>query len=233
MDIWKTMNINKIYEGQATLIFHNHVKKNDVVLDIGANEGYYTVRGSRLVGKKGKVFAFEPELKNSQILKDNLASAGCNNVRTFNEACLDQDTYKKFYLNPKNTGDHKLFNDGVNDNWTTVKCIILDNYFAKQRIDFIKIDTQGSEVRVLKGLEKTIGRNKHIKMLIDYFPIAIRAMGHKSIDLLKLLTKYEFHIWYVNRPEKRLTPVTNIIDFDKEYKDTKRGDMNLFCIKGG
>ena len=227
------MDINKIYESLSTLMFHRSVKENDVILDIGANEGYYTIRGSKLVGEKGKVFAFEPDLKNYCKLKDNIETNGSKNVKIFSEACYNKNTYKKFYLNNVNTGDHKLYNDGINGNWITVKCVKLDNYFTKQKINFIKIDTQGAEVRVLKGLEKTINRNKYIKMLVEYYPRAIRKMKDKSIDLLKLLTKYEFHIWYVNRSKKKLIPITNIIEFDNKYKFTKRGDLNLFCIKGG
>jgi len=64
--------INGIWEPLETNLIKNKIKEGDIVLNIGANIGYYTLLIARLVGSNGKVFAFEPDLNNFKILKKNI-----------------------------------------------------------------------------------------------------------------------------------------------------------------
>ena len=226
-------DISKLYEALETNLFKKSVKKGHTVLDIGANEGYYTVLGSRLVGELGDVIAIEPDRVNYKTLLYNLSIKECeHNVRAFKVAAWKKTMSKRLYLNQANTGDHKFFDDGINSEFIPIPCIKLDEWFSKRKIDFIKIDTQGAEVQVLQGLKSTIKNNENINMLIEYYPINLRKMKHRSLSLLKLLSTYGFKIWYVNRPRRRVEPIEDIKVFDDKYKTTKSGHMNLFCIKG-
>lgn len=67
---------NGIYEEFETNIVKEEIKKGDIVLEIGANIGYYTLIFAKLVGEKGKVFAFEPDPTNFALLKKNIEING-------------------------------------------------------------------------------------------------------------------------------------------------------------
>ena len=68
------------YEPEETRLFRSKCRPGDTVIDVGANVGWYTVIASKLVGKKGRVIAFEPEPVNFAILKKNVLANGCENV---------------------------------------------------------------------------------------------------------------------------------------------------------
>ena len=61
-----------VFEPLQTKIFIKSIKKGNTVFDIGANNGYYTVLASKLVGKNGKVYAFEPDPQSLKLLYKNL-----------------------------------------------------------------------------------------------------------------------------------------------------------------
>lgn len=68
------------HEEFETEIFKKEIKKGDTVLDLGAHIGYYTLLAAKLVGEKGKVFAFEPEPTNFALLKKNIKINNHQNV---------------------------------------------------------------------------------------------------------------------------------------------------------
>ena len=77
-----------IYGELDTFTVEKIVKKDDVVLDIGAAIGYYTLILARLVGPKGKVFAFQPKKSRYELLNENIKNNGYDNVQTENVAIL-------------------------------------------------------------------------------------------------------------------------------------------------
>ena len=72
--------VKGVYEEGVTRVFKNEIKPGAVVLDIGANIGYHTLTAARLVGQDGKVFAFEPEPSNFDLLVRNVKINGYSKV---------------------------------------------------------------------------------------------------------------------------------------------------------
>lgn len=88
-----------LWERETTLFFMKFIKQGMCVVDIGAHIGYYTILFSSLVGKEGKVYAFEPEIKNYNILLHNLRINNAVNVIPENLAIYDRETYGFIYKN--------------------------------------------------------------------------------------------------------------------------------------
>jgi len=176
------------YELEETEIVKQAVKKGDVVVDLGANIGYYTLLLSKLVGKNGKVFSFEPEPKNFALLKNNVKTNKCSNVILENKGVSDRTGKAKLWLrSDSNKGGHRLIpiNKSIHHSKPIeIDIITFDDYF-KDKIDFVKIDVEGAEIMVLKGMKNAL--KEKIKLLIE------RPLGIEHFTILK-----DFNIKEIN-----------------------------------
>jgi len=92
------LSINDIYEPFITDFFKSEIKKGDVVFDIGANIGYFTLIFAKLVGENGKVFAFEPSPDVFAILQKNVEINGYKNIVLSQKAVSSKTEKIKLYL---------------------------------------------------------------------------------------------------------------------------------------
>ena len=96
------------YENAETELFESHIKEGDVVMDIGANIGYYTLVAAKLVGANGKVYAFEPESINFSFLKKSVEINNYENVICEKKAVSNENGKLKLFLHKFQTGDYTL-----------------------------------------------------------------------------------------------------------------------------
>src|SRR5215472_351500 len=150
-DIWLSDVLRKdqVVEWHIYLLLRELLRPGDCLLDIGANIGWFTVIGSRLVGHLGRVLAVEPDPFNLRLLKRNLRLNGCNNVEVFPWALGDRPGKATLYRSFNNQGDHQLAVHSDRPDYVRVRVTAVDELLKKwhQKIAFIKIDTQGSEAR--------------------------------------------------------------------------------------
>lgn len=130
-------------------------KINDVVIDIGAYVGMFSVKASDAVGKEGMVIAVEPCPENYNLLSKNTLS--CNNIKLVKVAIMDKEGEGKlYYSNAAAANSLVLHRSGKYD---TVSMITLDRLVKDmnlKHVDFIKIDAEGVEMEVLKGATETL-----------------------------------------------------------------------------
>ncbi len=139
------------------------IHPGDHVLDIGANVGYYTFRLSGLVGQEGHVFAFEPIGATAEILAFMVRFAPYDNVTILNTAVSDKAELLKFSIGKNEHGLPNYFTarsaeGGDHD----VFALTIDSLALPRRIAFVKIDTEGAENAVLRGMESLIERDHPI-----------------------------------------------------------------------
>jgi len=158
-----------IYEYPLPIIMATIIKEGDMVVDIGANRGQYTIFLSKLVGQRGKVYAFEPDPRNFLFLKHRIRKLKRNNVIIERKAVGNKKTKVKFYID-KLTGRSSIYNDVTTSiiSCIEIDMISLDEYFHDFKGEFalIKIDVQGAEALVLYGMKDLI---KKVKVLIFEF----------------------------------------------------------------
>ena len=141
------------------------IPKGGVVLDIGANVGIFTMIAAKEVGSSGLVLAIEPEPKNIGLLRKNIEINGIKNVIVLDKAISARSGKVKlnlFHL----TGFHSLIYPS--DNQIEVEAKSLDDIVTElklNRVDFIKIDAEGSELEILKG-GKNVLKSPNIKLSI-------------------------------------------------------------------
>ena len=183
-----SLSIFGVYEPLETELVKNEIKKDNVVLDIGAFIGYYTLIFAKLVGDQGKVFAFEPDSKSFDLLKKNVQLNGYKNV------ILEQKAVS-------NKNEKKI----------EVENICLDDYFKDYdgKIDFIKIDIEGAEKLALDGMSTLLHKNKDIKLMTEFHPVELKKSTVEPSDYLKTLNDYGFKIYHINNKENKIELISN------------------------
>jgi len=137
------------YEFKKQKIFENKLKKGDVVYDIGAHAGFYTLLAAELVGKKGQIFSFEPNPKNIFFLQEHVAINNYKNVKVFEEAVSDKTGSQSFDFGV-NSSYGKFSDSGE----SKVQTVVLDDLCGSGELplpNVVKIDVEGAELAVLKG----------------------------------------------------------------------------------
>lgn len=188
------------YEPYETKLILRQAKVGDVVVDVGANIGYYTVLLADKVGKAGKVYAFEPDKVNFEILKKNVEVNNLKNVVVVNAGIGSKSGKKILYKSKNNLGDHKLFNDQFlisNVKKETVKIIKMDDYLEGVKVNLIKIDTQGWEPEVIEGAKNIISKNKPV-IFLEYSPASYQQAKLNGEKMMDFLRKIYPKIWWID-----------------------------------
>ena len=145
------------YEYPKRLLFERLIKNDDIVFDIGAHTGFYTLLASALCGPGGAVVAFEPVPRNLGFLKSHIRINRLTNVRVIEAAVSDTD-------------DNALFSDGGNTSVghlsesgnLSVRTVKIDSLVASGEIPVpthMKIDVEGGEYRVLVGSKSVLAQH--------------------------------------------------------------------------
>jgi FkbM family methyltransferase len=140
------------YEPEQTKAFQNIVQPGNVVYDVGAHYGYYTLLASALVGSAGKVFAFEPSPANVPRLQLHLRLNRGTNVTVQEIALSDHEGRARFDNQTGSGTGHLSSNGAVEVHITTLDALATQ----LPTPDVLKIDCEGAELQVLCGGEKTI-----------------------------------------------------------------------------
>lgn len=182
-DAWITPKLlaSRVWEPEVTEFIKQNLRPGQVFIDVGAHVGYYSLLASRLVGENGKVFAFEPDPENFEVLQMNLTLNHAKNVMPFRQALWKRSSKAKLHsygehykmfptLTPENISHPKAQLDGTT---VEVETVALDNAvptgkYGITRIDMIKVDVEGAEVPVLQGMEETLKANGSVVILEDH-----------------------------------------------------------------
>lgn len=167
------------YELDNYEFLKKHCKLGDTVIDVGAHLGLFSVCAWQCTGKKGKVYAFEPTPTTHRLLRQTIhINQADDYIHPVQAAVAEKKGTVTFYLGE---GDINVSNSIIlyperNRQGYEVPMIALDE-FVKERgidkVDFMKIDAEGAELRVLYGARNILERNK---------PVCILGMHTKSIQ---------------------------------------------------
>ena len=179
------------YEPTTTNIFKTLLFPGDVVVDVGANVGYFSMLARSMVGVNGKVFAFEPEPNNLKSLHQNIRLNNFENVYPYPVALSSRKGITEFYTSVDDSR-HSLVKAKYHNSTVTVTMDKLDN-LGPFHINLLKVDTEGSELEVLKGAEETIRKSPQINIITE-----VSLEGTRSVnDLWDYLKSLGMRFFYV------------------------------------
>lgn len=214
-----------VHEAQLSkfLVTHLDVKPGDVIIDIGANIGWYSVLLERMSPSGVDLFSFEPDPLNFELLIDNLEMNDSAKVRPVQKALAAEAGVMQLYQHDQNNlGRHSLL--ALQDGPTVdVETTTLDAFWAEQNLGertprFIKIDIEGYELHALRGAASVLARCPTV--LCEFSPEYMRQGGIEPADLIDLMTGHGFeaHLITPNGLEPiaaeaaaRIEPITDLL----------------------
>jgi FkbM family methyltransferase len=152
----------------------------DCVIDVGANIGLYTKRCSELVGKEGRVIAFEPVPETFALLTSNAQRFGFANVTLINAAVSDESAFVGMSMPTFDTGLKNFYRARIvqdTDRQTgglQAIAVSLDSLHIPQRIALVKIDVEGHEACALQGMADLLHRD-HPSLIVETSSPAVEA----------------------------------------------------------
>ncbi len=232
MSIPPSLIVLGVWEPGTTTLIKKLIQTNMTVVDIGANIGYYTLIAAYLVGPHGKVYAFEPEPNNFNLLNKNVQVNKYNNVVTVCKAVADRVSISKMILHPTGHGAHKLLTtNNAHETTVSVEVTTLDKFFKdiKKPIDVVKIDVEGFEPAVVDGMRNIIKQNPNIKLLLEFHPRIIQQCGYSPKDFLTDIEHYGFKMFYIDEASGQLAAIKNIDALLLDIHDTTA--FNILCSR--
>jgi len=190
------------------------IKKGDIVLDIGANIGFYATVFSKIVGRSGKVYCFEPDPVNLNFLNSNTKTL--TNVEIVQKAVSDKKGTLTFYTSHRLNVDHRTYKPEKFNNSFEVESISIDEFInGKFNVDFIKMDIQGAEYFALKGMESTL-KNNDVILLMEFWPYGLKQAGSSLQEVVAFLNEYDFLLF----------SLTN-----RQLRQIHNEDLSIFTLK--
>lgn len=195
--ISESIRQNKIWAQSETRLFRELITPGMVVIDVGANIGYFSLLASTLVGSGGCVHAFEPDPVNCGLLRKNVRMNHASNIKVVQAALSNNDEPLQLFLNSDNKGDHRIWEaTGEARTRISVKAMTLDQYLNKTGTvpKFIKIDVQGAEGYVLEGMKETLAQSALSYLILEFWPEALRKCQTDPQRLIKQVADAGFTI---------------------------------------
>jgi FkbM family methyltransferase len=208
------MFLNGIWEPEVTKYICPKIAQGMTVIDVGADIGYYTLLFAKRVGRDGRVIAFEPIPSAREKLEHNVRLNGYTNVKicdfalfSSNGQAILEGPFQISRINPAKTTSEKKD--------IQIQTKIFDECVSKlkvQRIDLVKIDVEGAELDVLRGMEQSLEKY-HPLLLIELHTKHLSHFNYGPEDLLRFLEVLNY----------RVHPV------DKASLDFKNENTTIYC----
>ncbi|WP_367124755.1 FkbM family methyltransferase [Streptomyces phytohabitans] len=190
-----------VWEPHMTRWLQGCLRPGDVFLDIGANVGYFTVLGSRLVGESGRVAAVEASpAMHAQLLR-HVALNGCDNVRAISAAVSDERKSLRFTLaSSHNMGANSIvpYDGPAESSFETeaqpLPALLEHGELTGARV--IKIDVEGAEGSVIRGLAPVLDQLRpDVEIAVEVTPERMARVGDSADELLETMRAHGFRMY--------------------------------------
>tara|TARA_B100000745_G_scaffold241911_1_gene164293 strand:- start:98 stop:949 length:852 start_codon:yes stop_codon:yes gene_type:complete len=232
-----TLSISGVFGPRDTQTVKDNVFSGNIVVDLGANIGYFTCLLAKIVGEGGKVFAFEPDPRNLKLLRRNIQENDYKNVIIADKAVSDVNGSCTLYSSQKKFGANRIFESKKNQTQDFIpiksETICLDDYFEKQnllkKIDFIKIDIEGSEFRAFNGMKKILELNNNLKIFTEIAPSLLEDAGSSGKQVLDFLQEHKFINFFIS--DNRKNTLSKITKNELLIQLEQLHIINILCTK--
>jgi FkbM family methyltransferase len=192
----------KLHEPALTKLLGEHLKSSACFADVGAHLGYYTCLAAKL-NTKCRVYGFEMDALNYELLERNLRLNGCSNAQVACVAVTDKagiERYQRLWHGPYSglKLSAKSWSSNVGE-IISINSTSLDRFFEAHDCvpDVIKVDVEGAETLVLDGMKDLIAKRRPL-LFIEVHPVELLSLGSCVREFLAVLGQAEYHVFEVS-----------------------------------
>lgn len=205
--------VDEVYEPEVFRLLKQELNQDDVIIDVGAYIGIYSIILSRYLGGKGRIYAFEPAPDSLNLLKEHLDLNGVRgNVEVLPYAVGEKSGTGSLFA----SGDHiqNSFSSGAIEGEAgievvEVRMVSLDDFCLQRSIapTWIKVDTEGWELPVLRGAAHLLANHITARFIVEMHPYAWKYAGYDERIFRQFCVEHDL----------RVEPLSNQNDVFAEY----------------
>ncbi|MDR7550723.1 MAG: FkbM family methyltransferase [Armatimonadota bacterium] len=181
-----------VFEPETVGLLRRALWPGAIVVDVGAYLGYYTILASRIVGPQGKVLAFEPDPESVLWLLRNVSANHCGNVMVMAQALYDRVGKMRWHRNPTDPSKNSLAARVGAEAAMEIDCVTGDTGIPVPHVDVVKIDVEGTEPEVLRGMAQLLEQSPDPLLIVEFNPTALAEAGNSSETLQETLDRLGF-----------------------------------------
>lgn len=213
--------VKHIKERKVKSFLSRYITSDSYIVDIGSNVGYFSDFFCQICNK-GKIIGFEP---NRDLIKYlSIIKKSYSNFEFYNIALGNENTVTKFYFSSWLDVDNRTYSFSESTGSHKVEMKIFDHFYQYNKLDFIKIDVQGFELQVLKGMQNSIKKFKPI-IYTEIWPQGLNDSKTKIDDFELFFNKLNYKIYEIKNDV--------LVEFDwSKVKSTTAyfEDFNIICF---
>jgi FkbM family methyltransferase len=184
-------------------VLKRFIRKGMTVVDVGANLGLYSLAMAEMTGPTGRVISFEPDPDLYALFRENCAANGAENIEPIQSALGRIPDKMILHRLTINSGGNHL---GPDDRMAfrrpvEVDVAVFDDLYPEVRPDFIKVDVQGWELNVLRGMERTLKAANPV-IFLEFWPEGLMRAGSQPEEIYSLVRDLGFSLYSCDKWEE-------------------------------
>jgi len=218
------------YETFNLDLFESILKPGMCVFDVGANIGLYSAIAAMKVGNTGCVVAVEPDELNCSFIKKTALSNSFEQVIIHQKAAGDKSGLANLYICDTNKADHRVYDNFNTRSTVQIEMVTLDSIFdglGVNCVDVMKIDTQGFEQSVFRGMKKIISTSPKIKIIMEFWPWGLIEAGGSPLEFLNEIKTAGFVISVIDQDTKQIKKLLNLSTIADKTLERQHTDLFL------
>ena len=221
-----------VYERAETRFFLHACRPGMTVLDVGANVGYYSALAMRILQERGTIVAMEPDPESFSYLQKTVAANGTAKVICVRKAAAAESGEATLFVSRENRGDNRLYANEFGTDSLQVPAVAVDDLLAElgiAQVNLVKMDVQGFEGHVLRGMTRTITQSASLIVLMEFWPHGLRSAGFEPRQIFTDCERLGLQVFTLARDGRlqRLEDPEAVIRAHPGRKYT-----NLVAVKG-
>lgn len=189
-----TFFLGRLYDLPTQIVLRNFLKPGDTFIDIGANEGHFSLLASHLVGQTGKVIAFEPNPAPREVFRRMLERNGISNIAVRSVGLGDARATLSLKSPKVNSGEASFGKPVYADSdLDIIECQVCrgDDELSGKTPNLIKIDVEGFETFVLRGLSQTIMKSRP-PIVMEMISAHLKNSGTSAEEIASIMTAHGY-----------------------------------------